>query len=170
MDTTTYNRAQYLAWLRRDFPALYRDMVPQSDVTDVAKSGDFSQLLRWESPGIASTRHSGHPSLAGFLDSALNTFNTVVSNVTNSLPQLAQTYTQYSAQKDLLKINTDRAHAGLGPLQYVNGRLTTAQGLPYTPDEGLLASTGGLSTTALLGFAAAAGFGIILLMRGSRRR
>lgn len=166
MSSATENRAAYLAWLRRDFPSLYRDMVPQITVP-YAEGVDFGapslQTLEWESPGVLRTEDSGHPSLAGFWDSVGTTFNTVVSNVTNSLPQLASTYAQYQSQKDILKLNSQRASAGLAPLEYRNGQLVPATGLPYTQAEYGLASTGVSATTVLL--AGAAILGVVLLTR-----
>lgn len=135
-----HNRAQYLAWLRGNAPALYRDVVPQMSIEDIST---FSNL-------------------GGFWDSVGTTFSTVVSNVSNALPQLANTYSQYQSQRDAIKLNTQRASQGLAPLQYQNGQLVTANGLPYTPEEYSLAGRG--YTTVALG-AAAAIIAFLLLRR-----
>jgi hypothetical protein len=131
----THNRAQYLAWLRGNAPALYRDCVPQLGVAEI----------------------SDYHSLSGFWDSVGTTFNTVLSNVTNALPQLANTYSQYQSQRELIKTNTQRAARGQAPLRYENGRLVTDEGAPYTPAEQSLA--GRYGNVALIG-----GLGVIALV------
>jgi hypothetical protein len=124
------NRAQFLAWLRGAAPAIYRDCVPQMAVEDI---GEYSGI-------------------GGFWDSVGTTFSTVVTNVTNALPQIANTYSQYQSQRELIKSNTQRASQGLPPLRYEGGQLVTANGLPYTADEYTLAGRGGSMTTiALIG-------------------
>lgn len=127
---TVRNRAQYLAWLRTNFPDLYADIMA----------------------GVADNVREA--SLSGFFDSVGTAFSSVLNNVTKALPSLAQTYSQYEAQKKLLQVNTSRASQGLAPLQYdTQGRLITAGGLPYTAEDYQLAlhgGTSGLDSTTLL--------------------
>lgn len=147
MNSVVENRAAYLAWLRRDFPALYRDVVPQTPIPFTDAPSDFAA-----------------PSLSGFWDSVGTTFGTVVSNVTNSLPQIASTYAQYRTQRDSIKLNSQRASMGLAPLQYQNGQYVPATNLPYTQSEYALASTG-TNTTTLLLLAGVLGLGVVLFAR-----
>lgn len=127
-DNASINRAQYLAWLRREFPSLYQDAV-------ASLRDDFERQQ-----------------MAGLFDSIGNAFTSIVDNVTKNLPQLAQTYAQYDAQKDLLRANTERARQGLAPLQYNSqGQLVTASGLPYTAEDYQIAQRGyGMDTPTLL--------------------
>lgn len=144
------NRALYLAWLRQNFPELYDD-------------------------AVASVRESfERQQLSGLFDSIGNAFKGIIDNVTQSLPQLAQTYTQYQAQKDLLKANTQRAQQGLPPLQYnAQGQLVNASGLPYTTEDYQIAQRGsvGLDQTSML--LLVGGFVVLLIIlmsgRSSRR-
>ena len=129
-DAVARNRAQYLAWLRGNFPELY-----------------------YQAIGNARDASRG-PGMSGIFDSIGNAFTSVVSDVTKALPSLAQTYSQHESQKNLLAANTQRAAQGLAPLQYnAAGQLVTAGGLPYTAADYQLAlrgGTGSSSTTLLL--------------------
>lgn len=103
------NRAMYLSWLRQEYPDLYSMAV---------------------FPLISEAKARG---LAGFLDSLVGGFKSVVSNVTQALPGLAKTYVDYDVQKRLIKANTDRAMQGLAPLQYnAMGQLVVSGGIPYS--------------------------------------
>lgn len=81
------------------------------------------------------------PQMGGFFDSIGTVFNNVVNNVTQALPNLANTYAQYRAQEQLIRMNSDRARQGLGPLTYQNGQLVDASGQPYTPGDLSIAQT-----------------------------
>jgi hypothetical protein len=142
MDIITHNRAQYLGWLRGNAPALYRDCVPQMRVDEI-------------------TDYEG---LAGFWDSVGTTFSTVLSNVTNALPQLANTYSQYQQQRDVIKLNTQRAAQGAAPLRYENGALVNADGTPYSAEEYSLAKTAS-GNVGLIALAGVALLGVYLLAR-----
>lgn len=129
MQDAVTNRAQYLAWLRTNFPEIYEDAI-----APVRQEFEERQL-------------------SGFFDSLGTAFNSVVDNVTKALPQLSQAYAQYNTQRDLLRANTARASQGLAPLQYNSqGQLITATGLPYTAEDYQLAQRGssGFDTTTLL--------------------
>lgn len=136
-DTVTQNRALYLLWLRSNFPELYRQAVEGSTT-----------------------------GLNGILDSIGNTFNNIVNNVTQSLPQLATTYTQYRTQQQIIEMNSQRAQQGLPPLIQQNGQLVPMTGT-YSDSDYQIAQTAGLSTSSLLMIAAALGLGF-LLVRSSR--
>lgn len=127
-DNATIARAQYLAWLRQNFPSLYDDVVSELQ-------NEFNQRQ-----------------MAGLFDSIGNAFTNIVDNVTKNLPQLAQTYAQYDAQKDLLRANTQRAQQGLPPLTYnAQGQLITASGLPYSATDYQIAQRGyGMDTQTML--------------------
>lgn len=137
MDNATENRALYLAWLRRQFPDLYR------------------QAVTINAQGMQ-----------GIFDSISDTFNNVVKSVSDALPQLASTYAQYRQQEQLIKENTRRAEQGLPPLILQNGQLTPMTSGAYTQQDFAIASTagGGLMMNWLL-IAAALGLGAILLLR-----
>lgn len=79
--------------------------------------------------------------MGGFLDSIGSVFNNVVTNVTQALPNLANTYAQYRAQEQLIRMNAERAKQGLAPLSYQNGQLVDASGQPYTQSDLSIAST-----------------------------
>lgn len=103
------NRAMYLSWLRQEYPDLYSQAV---------------------FPLMSMAKARG---LAGFLDSLVGGFKSVVANVTQALPGLAKTYVDYDVQKRLIKANTDRAMQGLAPLQYnAMGQLVVSGGIPYS--------------------------------------
>lgn len=128
MDITTHNRAQYLAWLRAHAPQLYNQAMPVPN------------------------------GVAGFWDSVGSTFNSVISNVTNALPNLANTYSQYQQSRNLIELNTQRAREGLSPLILQNGQLVTMDGQPYTEREWSIARTGVSPMTIGIGIAALLGF------------
>lgn len=133
-DAVTHNRALYLAWLRQAHPKLYMQAIsPQS-----MRAG-----------------------LSGFWDSVGATFNSVVSNVSNALPNLANTYAQYQQSRDLIEMNNQRARQGLPPLMLQNGQLVTMSGEMYTDNEWRLASTGISPNTMLIGTAVV--IGLVLL-------
>lgn len=139
------NRAQYIAWLRSNFPQLYSDVIR-------SMRGEFRQRQ-----------------LSGFFDSVGSAFTSFVDNVTKSLPQLAQTYTQYEAQKDLLRVNTQRAQQGLAPLQYnAQGQLITSGGLPYTAEDFQIAQRGysGMDQTTMIALVVGFVLLLIFLTRG----
>lgn len=79
--------------------------------------------------------------MGGFFDSIGNAFNNVVNNVTQALPNLANTYAQYRAQEQLIRMNSERAKQGLAPLSYQNGQLVDASGQPYTQNDLSIAQT-----------------------------
>jgi hypothetical protein len=103
--------------------------------------------------------------LSGILDSIGSAFNNLVKNVTDSLPQLANTYTQYQTQRQLIESNSQRAQQGLPPLVYQNGQLVPMTGGSYTAEDYRLASTAGFSTGTILMIAVAFGLGVLLLTR-----
>lgn len=143
-NVAVHHRAQYLAWLRANFPELYYHAMGAARGT------------------LESAR------LGGFLDSIGNAFTTVVSSVSKALPSLAQTYAQYESQKQLLQVNTTRASQGLAPLQYdAQGRLVTSSGIPYTAADYALAQRGGtgFDSTTLLLFGGGALLLLLLLLR-----
>lgn len=77
--------------------------------------------------------------LSGFADSLSNVFSTV----TESLPKLAETYVTTKAQLEQLKLNLQRAQAGLTPIDVSGAPLPLApepQGDVFT-----LPSPGGIS-------------------------
>lgn len=124
-------RAQFLAWLRINFPELYDAGTNRANAIPAAS-------------GI------GDDSGGGFWSSIGDTFNNVVSNVTQALPQLAQTYASYQNQQNIIKLNAQRAQQGLAPLTYnAQGQLMQG-GVPYTSSDLRLAGSGGISTTTLL--------------------
>lgn len=109
MDQITINRAQYLFWLRENFPELY-----------------YQATM----PLISTAKQRG---LSGFFDTLVGGFKSVVSSVTTALPSLAKTYVEYDVQKRLIEANTKRAGQGLPPVQYdASGQLVVAGGIPYT--------------------------------------
>jgi hypothetical protein len=138
VDNVIENRAIYIAWLRENFPDLYAESIPSTTI-----------------PGQG---------MSGILDSIGSTFNSVLTNVTNSLPQLANTYAQYKSSKDMIALNNERARQGLVPLQNIGGQLipVTTQ---YTQDDLRFVQAGGYSTTTLLAIAAGVGLVIWLAMR-----
>lgn len=79
--------------------------------------------------------------VGGFLDSIGSVFNNVVNNVTQALPNLANTYAQYRAQEQLIRMNSERAKQGLAPLSYQNGQLVDSGGQPYTSGDLSIAQT-----------------------------
>lgn len=105
--------------------------------------------------------------IGGFLDSLGSTFNNIVTNVTQALPNLANTYAQYRAQEQLIRMNADRARQGLAPLTYQNGQLVDASGQPYTESDLSIARTGfSIGNIAMIGTAVV--LAIILLTRPRR--
>lgn len=141
------SRAQYLAWLRTNFPDLYEDAT-------ASIREDFQQRQ-----------------LSGFFDTIGTAFNSIVTNVSQALPQLAQTYAQYGAQKDLLRANTTRANQGLPPLQYnAQGQLVTTAGLPYTAEDYQLAQRGskGLDQNTMLLIVGALVLLLVILFSGGQ--
>jgi hypothetical protein len=109
VDEITINRAQYLFWLRENFPELY-----------------FQATL----PLMRAAKARG---LSGFFDTLVGGFKSVVASVATALPSLAKTYAEYDVQKRLIAANTQRASQGLPPVQYdAAGQLVVAGGMPYT--------------------------------------
>lgn len=137
-DNATHNRALFLVWLRSNFPELYRQ---------------------------AMNNGGG---LSGLFDSIGSAFNNLVKNVTESLPSLANTYTQYRTQEQLIEANARRAEQGLAPLVYQNGQLVPMTGGIYSESDYTLAQSAGLSTGSMLMIAGA--IGIILLLVSQRGR
>lgn len=126
MDRITINRAQYLFWLRENFPELY---------------------YQTTTPLLVSAKQRG---LAGFFDTLVGGFKAVVSNVSAQLPGLAKTYVEYDIQKRLIDANNKRAAQGLPPVQYdASGQLVVAGGIPYTQAD--LAMAQQLQSGALSG-------------------
>lgn len=142
--SVTKARAQYLAWLRSNFPTLYEH-------------------------AIANVSAPSAPGLSGFLDTLTSGFSNVVNSVTSALPDLARTYSEYRQAESLIKLNSQRAGQGLSPLAYnASGQLVTASGQPYSSADFSLASTGmGTGTWVALG--AAGLLGVYLLARSGRR-
>lgn len=139
----TQARAQYLAWLRSKFPTLYE-----------------TAIMRTVQPPTNG--------LSGLFDSIGTVFGNVVKSVTNALPQLANTYSEYRQAESLIKLNSQRASQGLSPLTYnANGQLITASGQPYSAQDFSIASTG-MGTATWIALAAATGLGIFLLARSSK--
>lgn len=139
VDNATHNRALFLVWLRTNFPDLYRQAM--------------------ESGGA----------LGGIFDSIGSAFNNLVKNVTDSLPQLANTYTQYQTQRQLIEANARRAEQGLPPLVYQNGQLVPMGGGSYSEADYTLAQTAGLSTGSVLMIAGAIGIILLLLSQRGKR-
>lgn len=140
MATVAENRAQYLAWLREHYPDLYRRVV-----------GNASPLYA--------------PQLNGFWDSLTTGFSNVLTGVSQALPNITTAYSQYASTRQLLEANTQRARAGLAPLQLdANGRMVTASGLPYSDEEYRIASSG-LSQTTMLAIGAAGVLVLALLLK-----
>jgi hypothetical protein len=105
--------------------------------------------------------------VSGFLDSIGSVFNNVVNNVTQALPQLANTYSQYRAQEQLIRMNSDRAKQGLPPLSYQNGQLVDASGQPYTSGDLSIAQTA--SKWGPIAIVGGVVLLAVLLLRGRRR-
>lgn len=139
--------------------------------TDV-QTRNRAMFLAWLRNNYPHLYNEAMPSqqMGGFLDSLTSTFNTVLTNVTQALPNLANTYAQYQAQAQLIRMNTDRARQGLSPLVYQNGQLVDMQGQPYDADDLSLARTGGLSISTIAVIGAALFLGGIMLFRGGNRR
>lgn len=143
--SATKARAQYLAWLRSNFPTLYER-------------------------ATANVSAPPAPGLSGFLDTLTSGFSNVVNSVTSALPDLARTYSEYRQAESLIKLNSQRAGQGLSPLAYnASGQLVTASGQPYTTQDFSLASTG-MSTTTWIALGAAGLLGVFLLARSGSRR
>lgn len=138
VDNATHNRALFLVWLRTNFPDLYAQAM------------------------------DGGGSLGGIFDSIGSAFNNLVKNVTDSLPQLANTYTQYQTQRQLIEANARRAEQGLPPMVYQNGQLVPMTGGVYSQSDYTLAQSAGLSTGSVLMIAVALGL-VLVLMAGRRR-
>lgn len=134
-DEAIHNRALYLAWLRQYAPELYADVMP-------ASSG-----------------------MSGILDSIGSAFNSVVSNVSSALPNLATTYAQYRTQRDLIETNNERARRGEPPLVMQDGQLMVMGGEPYTDREWNIAGTGLSPTMMILGAVAFAALLYLLFRR-----
>lgn len=138
VDNATHNRALFLVWLRTNFPDLYAQAM------------------------------DGGGNLGGIFDSIGSAFNNLVKNVTDSLPQLANTYTQYQTQRQLIEANARRAEQGLPPMVYQNGQLVPMTGGVYSQSDYTLAQSAGLSTGSVLMIAVALGL-VLVLMAGRRR-
>lgn len=138
MDNVTENRAIYIAWLRENFPDLYAESIPHTTI-----------------PGEG---------MGGILDSIGSTFNSVLTNVTNSLPQLANTYTQYRTSKEMIELNNKRAAQGLVPLQNIGGQLVPVT-TQYTDDDLRFVQAGGYSTGTVLMIAGGVALVLWLAMR-----
>jgi hypothetical protein len=143
VDSKQIARAQYLAWLRSSFPELY----------DAA-----TMNVRPPGAGLGDDTSSG-----GFFDSLGSAFNNVVTNVTQALPQLANTYAAYENQQNLIRLNSQRANQGLSPLTYNAQGQLMAGGIPYTSSDLRLAGSG-LSLTTLLLIGGGA-IGLIFLLK-----
>lgn len=145
--TQTENRALYLAWLRETAPTLYWDAIR------IANNGPKEY-----DPGAIS-------GVGGFWSNVGSTFSNVAQSVAQAVPQLATAYAGYQNQKELIKVNTQRAQQGLAPyVMGADGQLTVAQGQGYTDAEWRLAQTGNSTNTLLIGGGIAL-LAVILLMR-----
>lgn len=143
--SVTQARAQYLAWLRNNFPLLYEH-------------------------AIANVNAPPAEGLSGFLDTLGSAFSNVVSSVTTALPNLAKTYSEYRQAESLIKLNSQRASQGLSPLAMnAAGQLVTASGQPYSDADFSLAASG-FNTTTWIALGAAGLLGVWLLARSGSRR
>lgn len=147
--SATENRAMFLAWLRENHPDIYSQFV---------------------APAPLVGQQLAPVALSGFLDSIGNAFNSVLTNVTNSLPKLAETYSTYQQQRELLRINAERARAGQAPLTVnAQGQLITAAGIPYTEDEWRIAqSAGGIGTGGMIALGLAFALLLAIILKPSK--
>lgn len=125
----------------------------------------FLAWLRTNFPDLYAdaTKSAG---LGGFFDSLTSAFNNVVTNVSNALPNLANTYAQYRQQEQLIRLNSQRANQGLPPLiQNAQGQWVDMAGQAYDDSDWELASTGGLSTGSMLMIAVAVGLTLVLIFK-----
>lgn len=90
MNSASQNRMGFLGWLKYRHPALYGAVMP-----------------------IVASRVSGNRQLGGFFDSLTSGISTVITKVSEVLPNLADKYLQTKEQIDLVKLNLERAKAGL---------------------------------------------------------
>lgn len=135
-DIQAHNRANFLAWLRANFPDLYTEAVTEAET------------------------------MGGIFDNLTSAFNNVVTNVTNALPNLANTYAQYKAQSQLIKANAQRAQQGLPPLvQNAQGQWVDVTGRLYDEQDYRLAQTGGMSLASIAMIGAAVLLGLILILK-----
>lgn len=90
----------------------------------------------------------------------LGDWSDIFNNITDALPQLAQTYAQYTTAQNLIDLNTQRAKQGLAPLTNVGGQL-----VPVTATAQNLSLAGGTNTLLWVGLAGVGLLGVFLLAR-----
>lgn len=118
----------------------------------------FLSWLRENHPAIYADamREATAPQLAGFLDSLSDTFKKVV----DSVPKLAETYVTTKAQIDAIKLNIERAKAGMYPIDPMTGQVYQSQS-PAAVDVAVAQESGAINPWLLLGGAAV----LFLLLR-----
>jgi hypothetical protein len=90
-------------------------------------------------------RDATAPQLSGFLDSLTDTFK----KITDSVPKLAETYVNTRAQIDAIKLNIERAKAGMYPIDPKTGQ-PYSSGQPAQV-EMAIARESGMNPMLLLG-------------------
>jgi hypothetical protein len=149
---TEKNRALFLDWLREYNPGLFRAAVKYAE--------DWKDRV---------TARTGNPAALSGLGAGDDSSSTWWDKLTSGITSLGTAYLAYEGQKNIISLNTQRAAAGLPPLDPTTGAPTVRTTVGLSPELMARLQTGG--SWLIIG---AVGVAAVMLlgsvMKGGRRR